>query len=211
MKKPLFLISTTFILQSCSVVPERSYYSQMEETEEEFIVPNRDFPVVGGDTGKIGRTRSELMRRTPASEEEKEKYFQDVVLDEELEKLIEEQSISYRNHYYQYENRFRSSSEKIYFLKLPTLFERNEYLESRGIRLEDDDSMVKKKPTSSTNRELLHGMTKFDVINQYGEPYSIEVAGNPRFENERWAYRRYGAVEYIYFEGGRVQGKSKQP
>ena len=117
MKKPLFLISTTFILQSCSVVPERSYYSQMEETEEEFIVPNRDFPVVGGDTGKIGRTRSELMRRTPASEEEKEKYFQDVVLDEELEKLIEEQSISYRNHYYQYENRFISSSQKIYFLK----------------------------------------------------------------------------------------------
>lgn len=209
MKKPLILLTSSLLFQACSIMPERSYYSQMEEVEDELIVPNRDFPVVGGDTGKMGRTRSEIMKRTPASEEEKEKYFQDVVLEEELEKLVEDQSLSQRNHYYQYEHRLHTTSEKIYFLKLMTIAERNEYLESRGVQIEEMISTKKHSRFAQSAPSISHGMSKSDVVNQFGEPYSIEVAGNPRYENERWAYRRQGAIEYIYFESGRVQGISK--
>ena len=39
-----------------------------------------------------------------------------------------------------------------------------------------------------------------------GKPMRVEIAGNPRYENERWLYRMNGASKYIYFESGQVQG-----
>ena len=50
------------------------------------------------------------------------------------------------------------------------------------------------------------GMSKSDVMNNWGEPRRVEIAGNPSFENERWLYSVNGATKYIYFESGRVQG-----
>ena len=49
-------------------------------------------------------------------------------------------------------------------------------------------------------------MTKEDVISSWGRPDRVDIAGKPSYENERWVYRRDGAVKYIYFEAGKVGG-----
>ena len=50
------------------------------------------------------------------------------------------------------------------------------------------------------------GMNKNDVLESMGRPLQVEIAGNPRNENERWLYDLNGASKYIYFEAGEVQG-----
>lgn len=50
------------------------------------------------------------------------------------------------------------------------------------------------------------GMTKEEVMDQLGRPTKVEVAGNPENENERWGYLANGAMKYIYFESGYVEG-----
>jgi hypothetical protein len=50
------------------------------------------------------------------------------------------------------------------------------------------------------------GMSKDEVLDQLGRPRKVEVAGNPANENERWGYLANGAMKYIYFESGYVEG-----
>ena len=54
------------------------------------------------------------------------------------------------------------------------------------------------------------GMRKDDVMRNWGRPDRMDVAGDPRLENERWAYRREGYTSYIYFESGRVEGWNRR-
>ena len=49
-------------------------------------------------------------------------------------------------------------------------------------------------------------MSKVQVIDMWGRPARIEVAGNPSNENEKWAFYENGRVKFVYFEGGTVQG-----
>ena len=43
-------------------------------------------------------------------------------------------------------------------------------------------------------------------MQNWGRPDRMDVAGDPKFQNERWAYQRDGVTNYIYFENGRVEG-----
>lgn len=54
--------------------------------------------------------------------------------------------------------------------------------------------------------EIFVGMTKTEVRSIWGGPNRVEVAGNPREENERWAFYHNGSVKLVYFEQGLVQG-----
>jgi hypothetical protein len=49
-------------------------------------------------------------------------------------------------------------------------------------------------------------MSKTQVLQSWGEPARVDIAGNPSNENERWLYSMNGASKYIYFEAGEVQG-----
>jgi hypothetical protein len=52
-------------------------------------------------------------------------------------------------------------------------------------------------------------MTKEQIIHSYGKPNEVYIAGQSRFENERWHYfesLKSIAHRVIYFEGGRVVG-----
>ncbi len=61
-------------------------------------------------------------------------------------------------------------------------------------------------------------MPKQKVSLHLGSPNQIEVAGNPKYGNERWVYERsvptidgyYKETKVIYFEGGSVVGWEKQ-
>lgn len=56
------------------------------------------------------------------------------------------------------------------------------------------------------NEEIIVGMPKNAVERSWGYPVRVDVAGDPRFENERWAYNRHGTIQYVYFENGQVKG-----
>ena len=58
------------------------------------------------------------------------------------------------------------------------------------------------------------GMGKKNVQSKFGSPDEVEIAGNPKYGNERWTYERnvrtsrgsYEERKVIYFENGTVVG-----
>ncbi len=195
------------VTTGCSqFVPSRDYLSEMEEDDSGFYSPG-DFPIVAGDTGRTFESTRERRRRTPASATEMQEDRANAFLKDELRTLEGRESEEDLVLYEQYKSKLKTTSEKIYFLKLSN-YERREYLDSRGWP----------KPEARANHNPLKerfgvratsvsmGMSKVDVMNTFGRPSRVEVAGNPTNENERWLYSVNGATKYIYFESGRVEG-----
>jgi len=143
----------------------------------------------------------------------------------ELEYIQPEEDLEF---YDAHKHKFRSASEKIFFLNLP-VEERRDYLVDRGflpqnVSVRKTDFINNKSGGSpdSINQSsfeprihssfyerqdhLTIGMSKNDVLNSFGKPLLVEIAGNPRNENERWLYEMNGASKYIYFESGEVHG-----
>ena len=63
------------------------------------------------------------------------------------------------------------------------------------------------------NGELVVGMEMKDVRSTWGEPKLMEVAGDPKYGNQRWVYpegisQRWGVASsrILYFEDGRLAG-----
>lgn len=195
----LFLLSTV----SCSqFLSQRSYLAEMENNGSSFFNPQDDFPVVGGDTGRVGETAQERKRRTPLSENSQDRRF----LKQELKRLEAKESDDELAFYEGQKRLLSTTSEKIYYLKLSPS-ERREYLASRGF-ISPERALASKhgERSGSGQSDISSGMSKTDVVNSWGEPVRVEVAGNPSFENERWLYKLHGASKYIYFESGRVEG-----
>jgi hypothetical protein len=201
--KILFLLLTV----SCSqMFTHRDYLTEMEHDDSTFYSPNEDFPVVAGDTGRVWESETTRRSRTPASESDIQESQGRNLLQRELRQLESKQSESSYALYDKYKAKLGTTSERIYFLKLPQ-HERKDYLMSRGfistesITMRKADQMGSRRPSS-----VMLGMNKDDVMNSLGRPSRVEVAGNPSFENERWLYSHNGASKYIYFESGRVEG-----
>ncbi len=185
----------------------RTYLSEMEHDDSSFFNPREDFPVVAGDNGKWWMDEEERLARTPASEDEIQESRYSRSLKNELRQLENLQSEENLAFYNQYENKLGSTSEKIYFLELPP-YERKEYLKLKGIITEQRAPAftAHEKIFAVKKNDVLIGMNKNDVLDSLGKPLRVEVAGNPRYENERWLYQMNGASKYIYFESGQVQG-----
>lgn len=185
----------------------RSFLSEMEHDDRSFYEPRNDFPVIAGDTGDEWETESDRRARTPASEEDRQEDRATRALKAELRALEQSQDEDSFEFYEKYKRQLATTSEKIYFLKLPP-HERRDYLLGRGFIEEpkaspftDQDRMF-----AVRKQNILLGMTKHDVMESWGKPQRVEVAGNPRNENERWVYQANGASKYIYFESGVVGG-----
>lgn len=185
----------------------RSYLSEMEYDDSPYYKPAEDFPVLAGDTGSMGRSLEDYEPATPLSKDAAYARKRETSLEGELLRLEGEQSEE-NLEFYQNQKRYLSTtSEKIYFLKLPT-YEREDYLRSRGFA-EKAEAEPSRQPASYfgvRSATLGLGMNKQEVVESLGRPFKVEIAGNPSFENERWAYKMNGATKYIYFEAGTVQG-----
>jgi len=179
----------------------------MEYDDSPYYRPAVDFPVLAGDTGSMGRSLEDYGPGTPLSKDAAYAKRRETSLEGELLRLEEAQSQEDLE-FYQTQKRYLSTtSEKIYFLKLPH-FEREDYLRSRGFA-EKAPETASRQPASYfgvRSAQLGLGMNKQEVVDSLGRPYKVEIAGNPSFENERWAYKMNGATKYIYFESGTVQG-----
>ena len=190
-------------LSSCSqFMTHRDYVAEMERDDSSFFNPRVDFPVVAGDTGRDWESTSDRKNRTPASVDEIQDNKSRRFLTQELRKLEGQQSDNALEQYEKNKHHFKTTSEKIYFLKL-SQFERKDYLASRGF--------IKEEPSprqifAMRDSKVASGMSKSQVMENWGEPKRVEVAGNPSYENERWLYSVNGATKYIYFESGVVRG-----
>ncbi len=202
------LLCVVFLTQltACALAPHRTYLAEMEEDDGPMFRPREDFPVVPGDSGRQWRSKDEWRRRTPASETMRLREREQLALERELVKLENSQSEGAFAHYQQYRSRLGSTSEKIYFLQLTSRAERDEYLEGRGLLEVPHVLTPYERGFARSQSEVVVGMTKEDVMAAWGRPMRIDVAGNPRNENERWLYQRDGAPKYIFFEGGVVEG-----
>jgi hypothetical protein len=184
----------------------RDYLSEMEQDDSTFYQPNVDFPVIAGDSGRTWESNTERIQRTPATESERQDQRHSYFLKQELKRLESKQSDESYELYQKYKHQLATTSERIYFLKLPT-YERKDYLASRGfISTASSLSHSVNRERQVRQQDITLGMSKSDVMNQLGRPARVEVAGNPSFENERWLYTRNGASNYIYFESGHVEG-----
>jgi hypothetical protein len=210
MKRPfkslLFSLTVTQILGCSQFVSHRDYLSEMDQEDSRYFNPRQDFPVVAGDTGRSWATDKEILKRTPASSEDLATERNRLSLEQELNNLEHNLSSTEHSIYQKYRHKLMTTSERIYYLKLPH-HDRNDYLVNRGfVENSPSRSPAREVKFGLRSTEIALGMSKEDVKHSWGHPSRVEVAGNPSYENERWLYERNGATKYIYFESGRVEG-----
>lgn len=205
--KRILSLSAILSLSSCTMLTDRSFLAEMENTDDEALFrPREDFPVIPGDTGRAYRNNKEIRSRTPASASEVIHQRESASLERELSQLEGAQGEGAFRHYQQYRQRLGGTSERIYFLQLQTRAERESYLNARGLLDTPTPRLAYEMGMAAEQAELLLDMSKEDVISSWGRPDRVDIAGKPTYENERWMYQRDGAVKYIYFEGGKVGG-----
>ena len=206
--KALLLTAVVSFSSSCALMlPDRSFIDQMEREEGGMFSPGKDFPVVSGDTGAIRRSREEVRKRTPASARSASLTKEADSLAEEL-KIKEENPDNYEMERYARDiKNLQTDSDKLYYLSLNS-DERSVYISSKKADLRDDlenrKNMVKRHSIHSN--ELFLGMAKDDVMQAWGKPARVEIAGNPVNQNERWAFFEDGSIKQVYFESGMVHG-----
>ncbi len=217
MQKKLFLFFllylVSFLFYGCSaLLEERSFVDEMDRDSDGFFVAGRDFPVTSGDSGEAFRSRSEILKRTPASKRRKAIEDEKLSIENELrDKLAQEDEEDLRK-FHRDSEYMESDSEKLYYLSMGAQ-ERTNYVNTKIQELSDEESLKKDsreflKRRSVRSQEIAEGMSKDDVVSLWGKPTKIEVAGHPKFENERWSFAEGGQVKRIYFEAGKVQGWS---
>lgn len=193
------------ISSSCAFIDHRDYEDQMlDEHADTMLVPQRDFPVIAGDTGIAYMQESEIKRRTPASVEERELDLYSSTLNRELSMLESSLDEIEVQKYMMVKDKLGNISSRIYYLRLHP-DDRSPYLANRGILPSQSYQYGQAVPFMP---EIGLGMDKESVISAWGRPIRQDIAGDPADQNERWSYMHRGRVKYLYFERGRVEGWS---
>jgi len=194
------------LMTSCAML-DRSFVDEMDRESDGFFMAGRDFPVVSGDSGEAYRSRDEIMKRTPASKRRKGQEKEAQSIKDELrekEAMMTEEEMYYYGKALKY---LPSESDKLYFLSLSGK-DREDYIESKRVEYAEDNGkskdIVKKRSVHGT--DLFLGMEKDEVLKAWGRPTRVEIAGNPKNQNERWSFMEDGTVKQIYFESGKVNG-----
>ena len=203
----LLILALVILLSSCGSI-ERSFVDQMDRDSDGIIVPGKDFPVVGGDTGEAYRSKAEINMRTPASERGASRNKTNASIRHELATKEEALSTEEEIEQYRKDRRFLATdSEKLYYLSLQGE-DRIAYINTKK-----DDALEDKKgkpdiiKSHSVHSGALYlGMDKEQVVKLWGRPTKVDIAGNPKNQNERWSFAEDGSVKQVYFESGKVQG-----
>jgi hypothetical protein len=204
--KAFLLVTTMGLTSSCALMlPDRSFIDEMDR--ESMYSPGRDFPVVAGDTGDERISKEELQSRTPGSERSRHLNKEAASIEQELIQKEDSMNESERQKYAMDKKFLQTNSDKLYYLSLGG-FDRSSYIATKKSDLKDDlergRNIVQKRSVHSN--ELFLGMDKSEVVEMWGKPARVEIAGNPANQNERWSFREDGNTRQVYFEGGKVQG-----
>jgi hypothetical protein len=184
----------------------RDYTDEMSEfrTDDPMFMAGRDFQVSAGDSGNFHRSGSQISSRTPSSLKDAENQKYNNSIKKELNKLENVLNEAQYSEYKKYRTSLGSDSEKIYYLRLSQR-EKSEYLKVRNIEVPKFYT-VRESRIAAFSNDIILGMRKNDVLKSWGQPQRKDFSGDPRYENERWAYSRNGSVKYVYFNGGSVEG-----
>ena len=218
--KNLTLLLGLIVLSSCAGMTNglnRTYIDEMEHETDGFFVAGQDFPVVAGDNGFEGRTSEEINQRTPASLRTAKQRTQFRSVRDELTSRVNNLNEHEMEEYRIALEFLPTDSDKIYFLNLPR-YERIEYLMARGYSPEISKKYLKDKSEAKgmsffesravKAKDIVMGMSKNGIVETWGKPSRVDVAGNPMNENERWSYYESGKVRQVFFEKGKVEGWS---
>jgi len=208
--KSLILLITISQI-GCSMLDHRDYEMVMNERfDDEMWIPERDFDVVPGDSGRSYRNNAEIFNRVPATARDAKELNHQRSLHEEL--MIKENKLSEVEYedYRKIKHLLGSTSQKIYFLSL-TYPEKLAYIQARNISVKKSYTAHDLYSGNITDQKPIGiGMSKADVINTWGRPADRQFSGNPSDQNEKWAYNQGGVTKYIYFEHGHVEGWTEQ-
>lgn len=207
----LLILLFVFFISSCSMLDRRDYEMVMnDQFNEDMWIPEKDFPVVAGDSGRSFRSEEEVYSRVPATDAMSRDLTFNRSLNSELRSLESRMNEAEWEDYSKIRDQLGTTSQKIYFLKLPYR-EKLEYIRARNITLKKSytvqdvysNNIYIKKPIGL-------GMSKDEVINRWGRPKNRQFSGTPSEQNERWSYRQNGRTKYIYFDNGHVEGWTEQ-
>jgi hypothetical protein len=111
--------------------------------------------------------------------------------------------------YMQNKQIFQNVSEQVYFLDL-SIAERRTYLQEKGEgNIGSAEQFTQnfgfRNPAPGGN-DIEVGMAKDQVIDRMGRPYRVDVAGDVKYQNERWTFYDNGRLKSVYFESGKVNG-----
>jgi len=208
--KFIILVQTLLILGGCAgLLGNRSFIDQMDRESDSIWVAGQDFDLTSGDSGRAHRSREEILERTPLDGLTREQALENKSVRTELAAKLNSMTDDQYTQYASVRDHLDSDSEKIYYLNLP-VSERQDYVRTKMF------SVYKKTMRSPASHNFGYktarspsvsvGMKKDDIMRMWGRPIQIDVAGDPRYENERWSFYDGSQVKQIYFENGQVSG-----
>jgi hypothetical protein len=206
--KGFLLVTTLGLASSCSVfMPDRSFIEEMNRESDSYFMAGKDFKVVNGDTGEAYRSKEEVQKRTPSSERSREKMKEETSLKQELDQKEADIPDDYMDQYSKDKKYLPTDSDKLYYLSL-ALSERPGYISIKKQDSQEDQGKNQDfvQRHSIHSKEIYLGMNKGQVVQAWGKPSKVDIAGNPSNQNERWSFMEDGSVKQIYFEQGKVQG-----
>jgi hypothetical protein len=108
---------------------------------------------------------------------------------------------------------FKNENEKLEYLTLETLKEKQEWANEKHIwnRAKNPSEEMK---NLMQEQDIAIGMPMDYVMKAWGDPVLRESSGNPLYKNEKWKYTRSISTQdgfkqekrTVYFEGGKVIG-----
>ncbi len=118
-----------------------------------------------------------------------------------------------KRQYYQIKSLMRNDSERLTFLSIPSVEARERWARNRGLTTNDEVHSDEIADMIEKN-DISVGMSQKAVLESWGDPDLVEVAGSPVYGNERWRYSRFTSSSdgyqkenrIVYFESGRVVG-----
>lgn len=205
--KLFWCVGVVFIvLSSCTMLDSTTFRNRLAVRDGR--MPEQNIPRTTGDPPD-SYSEDELAKQSmyyPKHLRSRQDYY----LEQELGALVHQASPEDQALYQAYSNDLPSLSEKIYFLRLPSTYEKQAYLRSKGL-MRGSTLDIYHQLTSQKRPVLRPGMTKEDILMTWGRPVRREVAGQARQENERWSFDTPEGTKYIYFENGRVSGWTNTP
>jgi hypothetical protein len=207
----LLLTAVSIILSSCAGItrhPESGYYEGRQKSQAEQFYHEKALSETSQASNQLG-----LNRKAEKDRSDYEMLASRIQLNR-LEKALK--SEREKQQYYNVKPYLASDEERIYFLSLKSFEQKNRFIQNLPSMSAAESNSPELQEAVDTG-DIVLGMTKKSVKESWGEPESVEVAGNPVYGNERWRYTRNIASEnggnkefrLIYFEGGRVAGWEK--
>jgi hypothetical protein len=204
--KTISMITLLSSLASCSLMPHRDYENEMADfMHEPMFTPGEDFEMIPGDTGRGFRSTPEIMKRTPATVKYDKETMYRASIQDELSYLENRLSDLEYERYQRIRNKLNSDSERIYYLRLGSKYERRVYLENKGIAQTKIYTISDYKMASYGN-DLVVGMDQSSVTDSLGQPDRVMTTGDVYSRQENWVYHTASGTKVVYFRGGRVAG-----